>query len=177
MRFVLWVQDGCLKTNKQTNICGHIFRKRLSISSAYIIQSFILNHYTPRPHPRIPISSLLCLLPNLLLLLAFKYMCIFYPFFHSFLCVSMAIYVHTHTKPCVTSYLLKPNSCHFLCCESQSSTACLCMFQLPLIYSWTKGRPESMFLERRQFHLHQLFLVTSCSKEGGGGVSRELALY
>lgn len=98
MHFVLWVQVGCSKNGAQNKISGHIFRKKLSISSAYIMWSFIryCSPPTPTPHPAC-VSSLFCL----------TYFCfwpantcIFSTLFHCFLCV--CLYMYAHTQSCVS---------------------------------------------------------------------------
>lgn len=119
-RVAAWKQ---INTQTNKNSCRHIFRKTLSISSAYIIQSFILHRWSTPPipsPPHIPLSSLclLPLLPNLLLLLACKYMCIRYSFFFTGLRVSMVIYVRTHAHKAV---------CHLLSSQTKF---------LPLFMSW-----------------------------------------
>lgn len=103
-RVAAWKQ---INTQTNKNSCRHIFRKTLSISSAYIIQSFILHRCSApqSPPPYIPLSSLclLPLLPNLLLLLACKYMCIRYSFFsQASMCVHGYICAHTRTQSCVS---------------------------------------------------------------------------
>lgn len=108
---------------------GAFSERRVSISSAYIIWSFILNCSPPPPiQPVSPLlSSLFCLTyfcPG-----ACKYVHILSPFSQLAVCVCLCLClcVCAHTKLCVTSYLFKPNSCHFFVLSHKAAPhACAC---------------------------------------------------
>lgn len=96
--------------------------KRVSISSAYIIWSFILNSSFPPIQPVSPIFCLTYFCPG-----ACKYVHILSPSLQLPMRVSVSICVCAHTKLCVTSYLFKPNSCHFFVLSHKAALhACAC---------------------------------------------------
>lgn len=125
MQFVLRVQVGCPKN------CLFLAAFFRSISSTYIIWSFILNCSSSPPSPHNPVSPLLSVLPNLLLPSGLRIRAYRVPFLtapH----VSASVCVCAHKKPACR--LISFQTCHFFVSESQSGTACPCMFQLPQIF-------------------------------------------
>lgn len=112
------------QSTKNSCIFWPLFRKRVSISSAYIILSFIPN-CSPPPTSLCLHSSFFCLTyfcPG-----ACKYVHILSPFSQLPMCLYVCICVYAHTKLCVTSYLFKPNSCHFFVLSHKAAPhACAC---------------------------------------------------